>query len=63
MPFRLWDRIRDWVILTMLLLSAIVMMLAQNDPMLRGLRGVSLEVTSWVEARFAWVGGFFLALE
>ncbi len=63
MPFRLWDRIRDWVVLTMLLLSAIVMMLAQNDSMLRGMRGVSLEVTSWVEARFAWVGGFFLALE
>ncbi len=63
MPFRLWDRIRDWVVITMLLLSAIVMMLAQNDSMLRGMRGVSLEVTSWVEARFAWVGGFFLALE
>ena len=63
MPFRLWERIRDWVILTMLLLSAIVMMLAQNDPMLRGMRGVSLEVTSWVEARFAWVGQFFRALD
>jgi len=63
MPFRLWDRIRDWVVLTLLLLSAIVMMLAQNDSMFRGMRGVSLEVTSWVEARFAWVGGFFGTLE
>ena len=63
MPFRLWDRIRDWVILATLLLSSVVMMLAQNDPMLRGMRGVSLEITSWVEARFAWVGQFFRALD
>lgn len=63
MPFRLWDRIRDWAVLTMLLLCAVVMMLAQNAPMLRGMRSVSLEVTSWVEARFAWVGHFFRALD
>ncbi len=63
MPFRLWDRIRDWVILSVLLLLAIVMMLAQNDPMLRGMRSVSLEVTSWVEARFARVGHFYRALD
>ena len=63
MPFRLWDRIRDWVILSALLLGSVVMMLAQNDPLLRGMRGVSLEVTSWVEARFAWVGRFFRAID
>ncbi len=63
MPFRLWDRIRDWVILAALLLSSVVLMLAQNDPMLRGLRGASLEITSWVEARFAWVGQFFRAID
>ncbi len=63
MPFRLWDRIRDWVILSVLLLSSVVMMLAQNDPILHGMRGVSLEVTSWVEARFAWVGRFFRAID
>jgi len=63
MPFRLWDRIRDWVILSVLLLSSKVIMLAQNDPMLRGMRSVSLEVTSWVEARFARVGHFYRALD
>ena len=63
MPFRLWDRIRDWVILAALLMGSVVMMLAQNDPMLRGMRGVSLEITSWVEARFAWVGQFSRAID
>lgn len=63
MPFRLWDRVRDWAVLCVLLLSSLFMMLAQNDPMLRGMRSVSLEVTSWVEARFSWVGRFFRAID
>ncbi len=63
MPFRLWDRIRDWVVLSVLLLCAVVAMLAQNEPMLRGLRGFSLQTTGWIEARFAWVGRFYRALD
>lgn len=63
MPFRLWDRIRDWVILSMLLVGSVAMMLTQNDPLLRGLRGVALESTSWIEARFAWIGRFIGAIE
>jgi len=63
MPFRLWDRIRDWVILSVLLVSSVAMMLTQNHPLLRGLRGVSLESTSWVEARFAWIGQFIRAID
>ena len=63
MPFRLWDRIKDWVVLAGLLLFSVVAMLAQNEPMLRGLRGFALETTSRVEARFAWVGHFFRALD
>ena len=63
MPFRLWDQIRDWVILLVLVLVSVVAMLAQNEPMLRGLRGFALETTSRVEARFAWVGHFFRALD
>ncbi len=63
MPFRLWDRIRDWVILSILLLGSVVMMLSQNDPMFRGMRSASLEITSGVEARFAWVGQFFRAID
>ena len=63
MPFRLWDQIRDWVVLAVLLISAVGMMLAQNQPMLRGLRATALETTSWIEARFAWAGHFLRALE
>ena len=63
MPFRLWDRIRDWVILSTLLMISVAMMMAQNDPMLRGMRSVSLEITSAVEARFSWVGRFFRAID
>lgn len=63
MPFRLWDRIRDWVVLSVLLLGSLVMMLTQNDPMFRGMRSASLEITSGVEARFAWVGQFFRAID
>lgn len=63
MPFRLWDRIRDWVILFGLLSTAVVLMLTLNMPLLRALRGGALEVTSAVESRFAWVGQYFRALE
>lgn len=63
MPFRLWDRIRDWVVLSMLLVTSVVCMMTQNQPLLRGLRGSALELTSWTEARFAWVGHFFRALD
>lgn len=63
MPFRLWDRIRDWVVLSVLLIGSVVMMLVQNEPLLRSMRGVSLEMTSWVESRFSWVGRFFSTIE
>lgn len=63
MTFRVWERIRDWVLLFSLLASALGIMLAQNTAMVRALRATALETTSWVEARFAWVGGYFRALE
>lgn len=63
MPFRLWDRIKDWVVLTVLIVSSVAVMLFQNDVMVRGLRGAALETTSWLEARFAWVGYFSRALD
>lgn len=62
MTFRLWDRIRDWVVLGVLLAVSLVTILTQNQPLLRGLRAESLEATAWLEARFAWVGGYFQAL-
>lgn len=63
MTFRLWDRIRDWVILGVLLAVSLVTILTQNQPLLRGLRAESLEATAWLEARFAWIGGYFQALQ
>lgn len=60
---RLWDRIRDWVFLFTFLGTSIVLMVAQNEPLVRGLRSGAMEATSWLEARFAWVGGYFRALD
>ena len=62
MTFRLWDRIRDWVILGVLLAVSLLTLLTQNQPVLRGLRAEALEVTASVEAQFAWAGGYFRAL-
>ncbi len=62
MTFRLWDRIRDWVILGVLLIVSLATMLTANQPLLGGLRATALESTAWLEARFAWIGGYFRAL-
>lgn len=59
---RIWDRIKDWVLLFGFLAASIILMLAQNQPLVRGLRGAALEGTAWMEARFAWAGGYFRAL-
>ncbi len=63
MPFRLWDRIKDWVLLFVLLAITVLVMLAQNEPLVRALRGFALDATAWVEVRFAWAGGFLRALD
>ncbi len=63
MTFQLWERIRDWVILIVLLAASAVVMFAWNQPMVQAVRAASLESTAWVEARFAWAGSFFRALE
>lgn len=62
MTFRLWDRIRDWVILGVLLAISIGTMLTENQALVRGVRAGALEATAWLEARFSWVGGYFRAL-
>ncbi len=63
MPFRLWERIQDWVLLFGLLALSVVLLITRNEPAVRGLRAASLELVSVVEARFAWVGGYFRALD
>lgn len=60
---RLWERIRDWVLLGSLLLASVVTMFTANDPMFRGLRARSLETTAQVESWFAGLGRYFQALE
>ncbi len=60
---RIWDRIKDWVMLFGFLTAAVAMILFQNQALVRGLRGAALEGTAWMEARFAWAGGYFRALE
>jgi rod shape-determining protein MreC len=59
----LWDRIRDWVVLLLLLVAALVLIRAENPEVIRSLRASSLEVSGWVESRFAWAGAFVRALE
>lgn len=59
----LWDRIRDWVILVVFLLIAMLVMVNVNTPLLRSLRAVSLGVTSQIEQYFAWAGTYIRALD
>jgi rod shape-determining protein MreC len=59
----LWEQIRDWVLLTVLLLVALLTMLTQNQPLVRSLRAQTLQWTAQVESSFAWMGRYFRALE
>jgi rod shape-determining protein MreC len=63
MTLNLWLRIRDWVLLTGLLVLSTVVMLARNEPLLRGARGLALETTARVEGAFAFVGRYVRALD
>lgn len=60
---RIWEKISDWVLLAVLVIMSVVMMLASNDPLTRGLRARSLEVTSVVETWFVGLGRYVRALE
>lgn len=63
MNYRLWEWLRDWVLLFGLLTASMVVLVAQNEPLVRAFRAQALEATSVVESRFAWVGGYFRALD
>ncbi|NNF03430.1 MAG: rod shape-determining protein MreC [Rhodothermales bacterium] len=60
---RIWEKISDWVLFAALIIMSIVMMFASNDPLTRGLRARSLEVTSVVETWFVGLGRYVRALE
>ncbi|WP_022834821.1 rod shape-determining protein MreC [Salisaeta longa] len=60
---KLWEQLRDWVLLFGLLLAALLLMIGQNQPLVRGLRAELLSATARVEHGFAWMGRYFQALQ
>jgi rod shape-determining protein MreC len=63
MRYSFWERIQDWVLLIVLLLVAGILVVAANEPTVRGLRAASLDVTGRIEERLSQVGGYFRALD
>ena len=63
MTTRLWEQVRDWVLLAVLLSISLYVMFTQNDPLVRALRANALSMTADVERTFAWMGRYFRALE
>jgi len=60
---RLWEQVREWVLLGGLLLVSVIVLLTANKPMLHGLRARALEATSAVETVFSGLGRYVRALE
>jgi len=63
MTSRLWEQVRDWVLLTVLLSLSLYVMFTQNDPLVRAVRAEAISVTARVEGTFSWAGRYFRALE
>jgi rod shape-determining protein MreC len=63
MNAKLWEQVRDWVLLAVLLLVSLVTLLTQNQSVVRSVRAHTLEWTARVESGFAWMGRYFRALE
>ncbi len=63
MTSRLWEQVRDWVLLAALLFLSLYVMFTQNDPLVRAVRAEAMSLTARVEGTFAWVGRYFRALE
>lgn len=57
-----WERLGDFLIFAALLVISIVTMLSRNEPMVRGLRAASLELSGVVEGTFAIAGRYLRAL-
>src|SRR5690625_5776180 len=54
---RIWDRIREWVVLFVLLVASIGVMLAQDAPIVRTLRATALAGTARVGGQVGLAGG------
>ena len=63
MDLRQWIRIRDWVLLVVLVSISMLVMLTENLSIVRTLRASSLEITGQLESSLSWMGRYFHALE
>lgn len=63
MNTRTWIRIRDWSLLSLLLLLSVAVMLNLNTPVMRGVRSLALQATANVEQMFAGAARYLRALE
>jgi rod shape-determining protein MreC len=59
---RLWERIRDYVLLAVLLITSLIVLFSQNGPLLRSARAVALEATAPLEGLFARTDRYTRAL-
>lgn len=58
-----WIRVRDWSLLSVLLILALSVMLSVNTPLMRGIRTFALESTANVEQLFAGGARYLRALD
>ena len=58
MASRLWERIRDYLLLAVLLIVSLVVLLSQNQPFFRSARALALQATAPVEGTFSWTGQY-----
>lgn len=63
MASRLWERIRDYLLLGVLLIVSLVVLLSQNQPFFRSARALALQVTAPVEGTFSWAGQYARSVE
>jgi rod shape-determining protein MreC len=59
----LWDQLKDWVLVSVLLAVSLGVMFAQNQTLVRAVRAGALETTARIESAFAWVGHYLRALD
>ena len=58
----LWHRVRDYLLLVVLLVVSLVVLLSQNGPLFRSARALSLQATAPVEGTFTWTDRYTRAL-
>ncbi|PSR00538.1 MAG: rod shape-determining protein MreC [Bacteroidetes bacterium QS_9_68_14] len=59
----LWDLLKDWVLVAVLVTVSLAVMFAQNQTLVRGMRAGALEASARIEGTFAWVGNYLRALD